>query len=192
MLEAIEQDLVFVTPDEKAEWMGEALNWRLPYWDWALPKSDIGIPTLFTTETIQIRVPKAADGTLPPPEVKDNPLYRYQLRVGKERTLTKMGDLPKPYKIDSVPVQDPNTGEIWFMPVCGSIFPLCGLADLTSGPIAQAQADGASRIQTKTGHQESTIGNKLMMPYKPTSTKIPIIKLITSIVTLSVTLCTGC
>jgi hypothetical protein len=70
MLEAIEQDLVFVTPDEKAEWMGEALNWRLPYWDWALPKSDIGIPTLFTTETIQIRVPKAANGTLPPPEVR--------------------------------------------------------------------------------------------------------------------------
>jgi hypothetical protein len=125
MLEAIEQDLVFVTPNEKAEWVGEALNWRLPYWDWALPKSDIGIPTLFTTETIKIRVPKAANGALPPPEVKENPLYRYQLRVGKERTLTKMGDLPKPYTIDSVPIQDPNTGEIsWSMPVCDSIFPL--------------------------------------------------------------------
>jgi hypothetical protein len=112
MLEVIE-DLDFKYEGEKLEWQTEARVWRLPYWDWAQPRhnlEDAGIPELFKSQSINIRVPKAADGSLPPAEPTSSPLWRYQLLVdGKVRP---MGSLESPYTINAVPVDTKKTH--WF------------------------------------------------------------------------------
>ncbi|KAI1390406.1 uncharacterized protein F4822DRAFT_401841 [Hypoxylon trugodes] len=97
MLEVISTDLTFNSAEEKKAWIKEANQFRLPYFNWARPKN-FEIPHIYTINNIKIRVPKSHDGSNIPPELIENPLYRFQLRVGGK--LTKMGDLPKPYTIE--------------------------------------------------------------------------------------------
>ena len=100
----IENDLTFHSNVEKQAWKLESNKWRLPYWDWALPSNHGNVPTLFTLSSVKIRVPAAAHGLQPPPELVSNPLYRYQMLVNG--LPTKMGDLPHPYTVDSVKLRD--------------------------------------------------------------------------------------
>ena len=110
MNDVVSTDLTFPDPNDKSDWLDAAKQWRMPYWDWALRQSvphDGKTPALFRSETISIRVPEAAGGQPLPPETVSNPLYRYQLRLGSDKILTKMGDesLGK-YSIRDDPVHD--------------------------------------------------------------------------------------
>ena len=100
MLEVIDKKLHFNTADEKQQWTAQANLWRLPYWNWALPKAGVGIPELFKVEKVKILAPLTATGSAEKPDEVDNPLYRYELQVDKKAT--KMGDLPKPFTVDDV------------------------------------------------------------------------------------------
>jgi hypothetical protein len=93
----------FRMPGEKQTWIDEAYKWRLPYWDWALMSSN-GIPEIFRTAKIEIRVPKNKNGTDVDPEEVDNPLSRYQTRDPKTGDIVRMGRLPYPYAIQDDPV----------------------------------------------------------------------------------------
>jgi len=104
MGEVIDKDLEFDNDKEKQTWIDESTKWRLPYWDWALAANRGSVPALFMPTSVRIRVPAAANGWQPEPEVVKNPLYRYQLLVNG--VPKKMGDLPKPYTVDSVKLND--------------------------------------------------------------------------------------
>ena len=139
MLDTIEKDLKFETIGEKQEWSREADLWRLPYWNWGLPRN-YEMPDIFTTEKISIRVPRASNGKVQVPESRVNPLYRFQLRV--DGKVTKMGDLPEPYTVhdtgsnaDKLPVCLPH-------PAPTVALSLTWYHD--SGPNAQAPAGGES------------------------------------------------
>lgn len=97
MQDVIDNDLKFNSADDKATWMNERGQWRLPYWNWAV---NTNVPTLFTTETVALRVPLGPDGQPGKPDVKRNPLFRYQVQVDGQPV--KMGDLDAPYKVDNV------------------------------------------------------------------------------------------
>jgi hypothetical protein len=107
MGDVINNDLTFHDETEKQEWTNESLKWRLPYWDWAAPGNDnlVHFPELYKNKEILIRRPAAL------PEPVPNPLYRYELKVGG--VVTKMGELPPPFKIIDV---DQKGGP--FLPVC--------------------------------------------------------------------------
>ena len=95
MLEVIDKELKFPLKNEKLEWEGEAKKWRLPYWDWALDtgsssKVDTRVPTLFKTKQLVIRAPRSETDKLATETIEENPLWRYQLKVGEK--LTKLGD----------------------------------------------------------------------------------------------------
>lgn len=65
---------------EKDIWEIEASRWRLPYWDWAASQpylQNVGIPQLFTTESITVLMP---DNT---PKDFKNPLARFSNPSGK-------------------------------------------------------------------------------------------------------------
>lgn len=126
MLEVIE-DLTFANIPEKYEWFEQARVWRLPYWDWGLPRPDIGMPLIFTVPDINIRVPKAKDGTTLPAEQKTNPLYRYQLK-DKAGNPVLMGCLPPQYKIDDTSGED-DKGKIFTHPVRASRSDLNAVTD---------------------------------------------------------------
>lgn len=96
ILEVID-GMTFPVPAEKQEWINEAHEWRLPYWDWGLVELN-GIPAIFTTPTIKVRQPRNADGSAATPLEPLNPLSRYQVR-DKTGALLPMGNLPEPYKI---------------------------------------------------------------------------------------------
>lgn len=102
MHDVINKDLVFTNDADKRAWIKERSSWRLPYWDWADPNHDGNVPKLFMTppNDISIRRPAAADGSLVDPEAVPNPLGRFQLKV--KGVSTKMGDLPRPYRVDDV------------------------------------------------------------------------------------------
>ena len=102
MLVVINEKLKFSSDEEKKAWTDEAFQWRLPYWDWALPENEGKVPDLFMPPSVNIRVPKAADGSQPDPENLPNPLYRFQLKVNG--VPKNMGDLPQPYTVDNVVV----------------------------------------------------------------------------------------
>lgn len=98
MLNAINQDMTFSFEGDKEEWTAEAFKWRLPYWDWSSQNPQI--PSIFQTQSIEIREPKTADGKIPLPMIiAENPLNRFLVKVdGKP---VPMGQLPKPYKLDN-------------------------------------------------------------------------------------------
>lgn len=104
MGEVIDNDLKFYSDADKQAWINESTKWRLPYWDWALAANKGNVPALFIPASVKIRVPAAADGSQPVPEPVANPLYRYQLQ--ENGAPKKMGDLPKPYTVDSVTLND--------------------------------------------------------------------------------------
>lgn len=147
MGEVIDNDLKFNSDVDKKTWINESTKWRLPYWDWALASN---IPALFMPASVEIRVPAAADGTQPAPEPVVNPLYRYQLQ--ENGVPKKMGDLPKPYTVDSVTQQDGTVFPVRTMtPSSGKII------DFLSGRSALVQADGALIVPTnRTGLKAST------------------------------------
>ncbi|MCJ1261407.1 hypothetical protein MMC22_001271 [Lobaria immixta] len=104
MGDVINNNLKFNSDADKQAWINESTKWRLPYWDWALAANKSVVPALFIPASVEIRVPAAADGSQPAPESVPNPLYRYQLKVNG--VPKKMGDLPKPYTVDSVTLDD--------------------------------------------------------------------------------------
>ena len=96
-------------------------------------------------ESISIRVPAATDGLQPSPESVLNPLYRYQLQV--DGKAMKMGDLPKPYTVDSV---TSDFGLV--LPVRTDLPRTFTIFDVFSGRSALVQADGASKaLRNETG-----------------------------------------
>ena len=88
--------------EDKKPWTDAAALWRLPYWDWALDKSEL--PEIYQDVKIEIRLPVGNDGVAT--EAVTNPLYRFQLFVGT--TKTRMGDLPKPYNVSAPDVSSSN------------------------------------------------------------------------------------
>ena len=100
MLEVID-DTSFPVASEKQEWIDQAYEWRLPYWDWGLVELN-GIPTIFTTPTIKLRQPRNADGSIAVPLESCNPLNRYQTK-DKTGDPLPMGKLPSPYTISDDP-----------------------------------------------------------------------------------------
>ena len=105
MLEVI-HELHFNTNAEKQQWTAQAGLWRLPYWNWALPRAGVGIPELFKDKEIKIRAPLATNGTAKKPDEVENPLYRYELQV--DGKVTKMGNLPEPFTIEDVLLSNPG------------------------------------------------------------------------------------
>ena len=101
MVDAINQ-LSFLVPTEKKEWLDTASQWRLPYWDWGLPSSAGHVPELFTMASIAIRQPLEVENATPKSLHVANPLARYQLQTGWPKVPTAMGTLPPPYKVDDV------------------------------------------------------------------------------------------
>jgi tyrosinase len=97
MLKAID-GMSFQVASEKQEWIDQACEWRMPYWDWGLVELN-GIPAIFTTPTIKIRQPRNEDGSIATPLEPDNPLNRYQTKDVKTGTLLPMGQLPAPYTV---------------------------------------------------------------------------------------------
>lgn len=78
------------------------ISGRLPYWNWA-SQNDFSMPSIFTLEKINVRAPKGTGGNAAQTlDTLVNPLYRYQLRVNGK--LTNMGDLPPPYNVEDVPM----------------------------------------------------------------------------------------
>ena len=152
MGKVIEDDLQFHSDADKQAWIDESTMWRLPYWDWANPNKG-SAPTLFMPASVNIRVP-AKDGSQPAPENVPNPLYRYQLKV--DGLPKKMGDLPKPYTVDSVKLT--ADGKELVLPVCTFPGYVSIVADFLSGRNALVQADGASTVpMNKIGLTASTI-----------------------------------
>jgi hypothetical protein len=94
MLLEIEEKMTFHSSEEKREWIDEAYEFRLPYWDWALKGT--GIPYIFTVDDIDIRQPKAADGKPVKPLTVPNPLSRFQTKDEKTGELLAMGKLGGP------------------------------------------------------------------------------------------------
>ncbi len=148
-------NLKFHSDADKQAWIAESTKWRLPYWDWALRANKGEVPALFTLPNVQIRVPAAADGSQPHPETKVNPLYRYQLTV--DGKVTKMGNLPKPYRIDNndtlpvctaAPPSTINHMYLSYLPYTKHA--LTFLLHASSGRNAQAPADGASKACHRT------------------------------------------
>jgi len=144
-------ELDFPNSADKDAWVNESKKWRLPYWDWALPSYEGRVPNLFMPNSVNIRVPAAADGSRPPPENVPNPLYRYQLKVNG--VPTKMGDLPDPYKVENVVLQDGTVLPVRVFYSHGSEKPLMVEFQLTltnSGLNALEPADGVSTRPTQT------------------------------------------
>ncbi|KAK3374755.1 common central domain of tyrosinase-domain-containing protein [Podospora didyma] len=76
------KDMKFARDDDKQTWIDASNEWRLPYWDWALPQYAEAMPFLLAESKVKIREPMKADGSPAPPlEVDENPLARYQLKV---------------------------------------------------------------------------------------------------------------
>ena len=101
MIEVIDA-LHFIVPFEKQKWLSTASQWRLPYWDWALPSGAGHIPDLFTMPSIAIREPLLTASAKPTTLTVTNPLARYLLQTGSPQLPTAMGKLPKPYTVDDV------------------------------------------------------------------------------------------
>ncbi|KAI9665826.1 MAG: hypothetical protein M1821_003760 [Bathelium mastoideum] len=96
MLKVVDE-MTFPVPAEKQEWVNEAYEWRLPYWDWGLAKVK-GIPAIFKTSEIKLRQPRNPDGSAASPRKLNNPLNRYQVK-DKTGALVPMGKLPSPYAV---------------------------------------------------------------------------------------------
>lgn len=93
----IETQLDFsANPNQKQVWIDTANQWRLPYWDWALPGAEV--PLIFQLSSIDICKP---DGTTE--TIKNNPLAKYQL-LDKNGKALLWGALPGDYKIKDNPV----------------------------------------------------------------------------------------
>lgn len=88
IMQEVIDELSFPHTGEKDQWMKERSQWRLPYFDWALP--GLTFPEIFENKNISVQAPKRADGTSTATLIKENPLYRYQLIVGGK--LLAMGD----------------------------------------------------------------------------------------------------
>ena len=142
MLEVI-KGLSFSVSTEKQSWLDAASQWRLPYWDWALPAPAGHVPALFAMESINIREPLSAVGVNSTTLAVTNPLARYQLQTGSPKVPTAMGTLPPPYTVPDVVIKDEQGKEKLRLPVCGDC--QCGiLLTSFSGLNAQALAGGAS------------------------------------------------
>ncbi|KAB8269268.1 tyrosinase [Aspergillus minisclerotigenes] len=66
--------------DRREEWKAAAKQWRLPYWDWALPQADtgkLGVPKLVDESRVQILKLDSQDL-----ESVLNPLHKYTNRFG--------------------------------------------------------------------------------------------------------------
>ena len=148
MIEVIDT-LRFIVPSEKQEWLSTASQWRLPYWDWALPSPAGHIPTLFTTPSIAIREPLLTASAKLTTLTVTNPLARYQLQTGSPKVPTAMGALPKPYTVHDVKLGSGKT-EL--------ILPVSDASRYTSpSPINSSQwskCAGTSRWGIKTGVDE--------------------------------------
>ena len=116
MLECID-DLTFTVPSEKSNWITAANQWRLPYWDWALPHATI--PSIYadniTGDKTQITIQKPTAADKSTEESVPNPLYRYRLPKTKDgQTQLTFGTLSEHYKFDksqkgNTPVRFSNT-----------------------------------------------------------------------------------
>lgn len=98
MLEVINNELNFTVASEKATWITAANQWRLPYFDWALPGARL--PAIYggKTNTISVRKPTASDGNT---EIVVNPLYRFELSHSNPGPQATFGTLPAPYEFPS-------------------------------------------------------------------------------------------
>lgn len=106
----IKKDLVFFNDGEKIVWINEAKKWRLPYWDFALAENNGKVPDLFMPKSLKILIPGGSS------ESVMNPLFRYHLFV--KNKLTKMGDLPYPYKVDNVKLSDGTILPVRIISLC--------------------------------------------------------------------------
>jgi tyrosinase len=79
-------------PATKSEWTNAANNWRLPYWDWALPQADtgkFGVPKLVgDSEVMILKLGEREE------EKVLNPLYKFtnKVKAGNVSTMLPMGD----------------------------------------------------------------------------------------------------
>lgn len=78
-------------------WLKEAVKWRLPYWDWALP--DAALPFIFRHDEILIRQPVGKDNTLQAPLSVPNPLSKYTFKIKGKVTAMGSDDVDKNYRI---------------------------------------------------------------------------------------------
>ena len=103
-------DLDFTTSsaDVKNNWITEAQQWRLPYWDCALPTAKL--PTIFATASITILDPKLPKGL----KIDNNPLCQYMLMtknpISGKLQATTMGNLPGIYEM-----KDTSVGIVCFL-----------------------------------------------------------------------------
>jgi tyrosinase len=74
-----------VPADQQALWTAEANQWRLPYWDWAIPQpyiENFGVPEICTWEKITIVEP-ASKNREPLGRVEvANPLWKFSNPLG--------------------------------------------------------------------------------------------------------------
>ncbi|EFY96910.2 tyrosinase [Metarhizium robertsii ARSEF 23] len=81
----------------RQDWKKAAQQWRLPFWDWAIPQADtnkFGVPGIVGREQLEILKLGGKDK-----ESVKNPLYKYTNKIGGEEV--SMNDPKmKPYQLD--------------------------------------------------------------------------------------------
>ena len=85
------KDVVSEFPENQRASLKPALdNWRMPFWDWALPRKDstvLFVPELLSMNTVEVRRPTGLTETI------DNPLYRYKFPLNNQQRIDGVTDI---------------------------------------------------------------------------------------------------
>ena len=107
-----------IQPDSEREtWEIEASHWRLPYWDWAANQpylQNVGIPELFTWQTVTVLMPNRRSQNFP------NPLWKFSNPNGKPFGDASMGQ----WQIPAQPVSLDRTDLVSQLTMPSGIRPL--------------------------------------------------------------------
>ena len=103
-MNSIIDDWKLSDPNEEAMWRNAANQWRLPYWDWAVPQpyiNDFGVPKVCTFEDVTISMPYGKSQTIA------NPLKKFSNpKKDANGHPVPMGD--SSMGVNAIPDDDPN------------------------------------------------------------------------------------